>query len=128
MVESDISFDHLKPELVAKVKEFTEKLEDVELKEVEVSGWREMRREIPMDRELIERWGSPPKKKGDLECDDVLDHVLASEVEPLSNPVRRVKVSVCSLYWLFLPFLLDMLYLYTKRSFVRMRVKKLTWH
>ena len=59
MVENDISFDHLKPELVAKVREFTEKLEDVELKEVEVSGWREMRREIPIDRELAERWGSP---------------------------------------------------------------------
>ena len=110
----------LPPELIEQLNQFTEKLEKVELKEVEVTGWKELAMEIPMDRELIERWGSPPKKKGDLECDDV----LGSEVEPLSTPVRRVKVSVCYLYWLFLPFLLDMLYLYTKRSFVRMRVKE----
>ena len=90
MVESDISFDHLKPELVAKVKEFTEKLEDVELKEVEVSGWREMRREIPIDRELAERWGSPPRQPGDLDLNDV----LASNLAPLSQPKRRVKVSI----------------------------------
>ena len=74
------------------MKRFTEKLEEeVELKEVEVSGWRELRREIPMDKEVIERWGSPPRKEGDLELEDVLA-ASKSDMAPLSRPVRRVKV------------------------------------
>ena len=73
------------------MKKFTEKLEEVELKEVEVSGWKELKREIPIDEEVTERWGSPPRKEGDLELDDV----LASGVAPLlSTPVRRVKVGL----------------------------------
>ena len=73
------------------MKKFTEKLEEVELKEVEVSGWKELKREIPIGEEVTERWGSPPRKEGDLELDDV----LASGVAPLlSTPVRRVKVGL----------------------------------
>ena len=42
------------------MEEFTEKLDldldmDLELTEVEVAGWREMRREIPIDEELVEK-------------------------------------------------------------------------
>ena len=70
------------------MNKFTEKLDKVELKEVEVTGWKELGMEIPMHRELVERWGSPPRKKGDLDLDDV----LSSDVAPLSHPVRRVKV------------------------------------
>ena len=75
------------------VKKFTEKLDKVELKEVEVADWQELRMEIPMDRELIERWGSPPMRMGDLDLDDV----LTSDVAPLSTPVRRVKVRLAAL-------------------------------
>ena len=75
------------------VKKFTEKLDKVELKEVEVADWQELRMEIPMDRELIERWGSPPMRMGDLDLDDV----LTSDVAPLSTPVRRVKVRPAAL-------------------------------
>ena len=75
------------------VKKFTEKLDKVELKEVEVADWQELRMEIPMDRELIERWGSPPMRTGDLDLDDV----LTSDVAPLSTPVRRVKVRLAAL-------------------------------
>ena len=93
MVEHKIPLNRLPPELIDMVKKFTEKLDKVELKEVEVADWQELRMEIPMDRELIERWGSPPRKEGDLDCDDV----LFSIIEPLSNPVRRVKVRLCEL-------------------------------
>ena len=75
------------------VKKFTEKLDKVELKEVEVADWQELRMEIPMDRELIERWGSPPMRMGDLDLDDV----LTSDVALLSTPVRRVKVRLAAL-------------------------------
>ena len=75
------------------VKKFTEKLDKVELKEVEVADWQELRMEIPMDRELIERWGSPPMRMGDLDLDDV----LTSDVAPLSTPVRRVKARLAAL-------------------------------
>ena len=42
------------------MKAFTEKLDldvdsDLELTEVEVAGWRELRREIPIDEELVEK-------------------------------------------------------------------------
>ena len=93
MVEHKIPLNRLPPELIDKVKKFTEKLDKVELKEVEVADWQELRMEIPMDRELIERWGSPPMRMGDLDLDDV----LTSDVAPLSMPVRRVKVRLAAL-------------------------------
>jgi len=88
LVEYKIPLNRLPPELIDMVKKFTEKLDKVELKEVEVADWQELRMEIPMDRELIERWGSPPMRMGDLDLDDV----LTSDVAPLSTPVRRVKI------------------------------------
>ena len=72
------------------MNKFTEKLDKVELKEVELAGWKELGMEIPMHRELVERWGSPPRKKGDLDLGDVVP--LPADVAPLSHPVRRVKV------------------------------------
>ena len=93
MVEHKIPLNRLPPELIDMVKKFTEKLDKVELKEVEVADWQELRMEIPMDRELIERWGSPPMRMGDLDLDDV----LTSDVAPLSTPVRRVKVRLAAL-------------------------------
>ena len=93
MVEHKIPLNRLPPELIDKVKKFTEKLDKVELKEVEVADWQELRMEIPMDRELIERWGSPPMRMGDLDLDDV----LTSDVAPLSMPVRRVKARLAAL-------------------------------
>ena len=93
MVEHKIPLNRLPPELIDMVKKFTEKLDKVELKEVEVADWQELRMEIPMDRELIERWGSPPMRMGDLDLDDV----LTSDVAPLSTPVRRVKVRIAAL-------------------------------
>ena len=93
MVEYKIPLNRLPPELIDMVKKFTEKLDKVELKEVEVADWQESRMEIPMDRELIERWGSPPMRMGDLDLDDV----LTSDVAPLSTPVRRVKVRLAAL-------------------------------
>ena len=93
MVEHKIPLNRLPPELIDMVKKFTEKLDKVELKEVEVADWQELRMEIPMDRELIERWGSPPMRMGDLDLDDV----LTSDVAPLSRPVRRVKVRLAAL-------------------------------
>ena len=93
MVEHKIPLNRLPPELIDMVKKFTEKLDKVELKEVEVADWQELRMEIPMDRELIERWGSPPMRMGDLDLDDV----LTSDVAPLSMPVRRVKVRLAAL-------------------------------
>ena len=93
MVEYKIPLNRLPPELIDMVKKFTEKLDKVELKEVEVADWQELRMEIPMDRELIERWGSPPMRMGDLDLDDV----LTSDVAPLSTPVRRVKVRLAAL-------------------------------
>ena len=93
MVEYKIPLNRLPPELIDMVKKFTEKLDKVELKEVEVADWQELRMEIPMDRELIERWGSPPIRMGDLDLDDV----LTSDVAPLSTPVRRVKVRLAAL-------------------------------
>ena len=60
---------------------------------MEVSGWRELRREIPMDKEVTERWGSPPRKEGDLDLGDVLA-ASKSDMAPLSTPVRRVKVKL----------------------------------
>ena len=93
MVEFKIPLNRLPPELIDMVKKFTEKLDKVELKEVEVADWQELRMEIPMDRELIERWGSPPMRMGDLDLDDV----LTSDVAPLSTPVRRVKVRLAAL-------------------------------
>ena len=93
MVEYKIPLNRLPPELIDMVKKFTEKLDKVELKEVEVADWQELRMEIPMDRELIERWGSPPMRMGDLD----LDNVLSLDVEPLSRPVRRVMVRLAAL-------------------------------
>ena len=93
MVEYKIPLNRLPPELIDMVKKFTEKLDKVELKEVEVTDWQELRMEIPMDRELIERRGSPPMRMGDLDLDDV----LTSDVAPLSTPVRRVKVRLAAL-------------------------------
>ena len=93
MVEYKIPLNRLPPELIDMVKKFTEKLDKVELKEVEVADWQELRMEIPMDRELIERWGSPPIRMGDLDLGDV----LTSDVAPLSTPVRRVKVRLAAL-------------------------------
>ena len=93
MVEYKIPLNRLPPELIDMVKKFTEKLDKVELKEVEVADWQELRMEIPMDRELIERWGSPPMRMGDMDLDDV----LTSDVAPLSRPVRRVKVRLAAL-------------------------------
>ena len=91
LVECNIPFNHLPKKLIDIVNKFTEQLVKVELKEVEVSGWEELTSEIPMDEEVVERWGSPPRKEGDLELDDV----LASGVAPLlSTPVRRVKVGL----------------------------------
>ena len=93
LVECNIPFNHLPKKLIDIVNKFTEKLVEVELKEVEVAGWEELNREIPMDEEVVERWGSPPRKEGDLDLGDV----LYTDVEPLSKPVRRVKVSLCKL-------------------------------
>ena len=93
MVEHKIPLNRLPPELIDMVKKFTEKLDKVELKEVEVADWQELKMEIPMDRELIERWGSPSMRTGDLDLDDV----LTSDVAPLSMPVRRVKARLAAL-------------------------------
>ena len=91
LVECNIPFNDLPKKLLDIVNKFTEQLVKVELKEVEVTGWEELKSEIPTDEEVEERWGSPPRKEGDLELDDV----LASGVAPLlSTPVRRVKVGL----------------------------------
>ena len=95
LVEHSIPFNHLPKKLIDIVNKFTEKLVAVDLKEVEVAGWEELNSEIPMDEELVESLGSPPRKEGDLDLDDVYD------VEPLSQPVRRVKVRLLS-SWPFL--------------------------
>ena len=82
----DISFNHLSPELIDQVNKFTENVDKVKLKEVEVAGWKELGMEIPMHRELVERWGSPPRKKGYLDLDDLLP--LPADVAPLSHPAE----------------------------------------
>ena len=61
LVENGVPFNHLPKKLVDKVEAFTEKMDldvdsDLELTEVEVAGWRELRREIPIDEELVEKY------------------------------------------------------------------------
>ena len=108
LVECNIPFNHLPKKLIDIVNKFTEQLVKVELKEVEVSGWEELTSEIPMDEEVVERWGSPPRREGDLDLDDV----LYTNVEPFSKPVRRVKVRLCKLSCFLDHFLLDIPFIF----------------
>ena len=88
LVENQISFSHLPEKLKKRVEEFTEswEVEQDALKEVEVVGWEEMRREIPSYTEL--GWMTH-------DLDELLDTLYNRDAEipgPVSWPVGGVKV------------------------------------
>ena len=110
LVENQISFSHLPTKLKKRIEGFTESWDierenyhDHVLKEVEVVGWEEMRREIPSYTELWQnlacnaqkRWLEVKMKGAGLDLDELLDidDIRYAEIPgSVSWPVGGVKV------------------------------------
>ena len=94
LVENQISFSHLPEKLKKRVEEFTESWEAEQdaLKEVEVVGWEEMRREIPSQTELQERWQEVKREEAGFDLEEVLDLDIDEIPGSVSWPGSGVKV------------------------------------
>ena len=76
------------------MEEFTESWEAEQdaLKEVEVVGWEEMRREIPSQTELQERWQEVKREEAGFDLEEVLDLDIDEIPGSVSWPGNGVKV------------------------------------
>ena len=99
LVENQISFSHLPTKLKKRIEGFTESWDterenyhDHVLKEVEVVGWEEMRREIPSQTELQERWQEVKREGAGFDLEEVLDMDIDEIPGSVSWPGSGVKV------------------------------------